>query len=325
MLEKNPGTFLNSKENLYPRIEPYSQQIIETKDGHAIYMEETGSPSGVPIIVLHGGPGGGCNSGMRRYFDPCYYRIILFDQRGCGRSRPYASVEKNTTWHLISDIELIRQSIKIEKFLIFGGSWGSTLGLLYAQMYPENVLAMVLRGIFTMTSAELNWFYSENGVSRFWPDAWREFTEILPVSERSNIIEAYNKRLFGVSIEEQEKFALAWTKWENTLATVNSRGFGGSPPVNYAKAFARIENHFFMNKGFLEEENQIMNNLKKIKDIKAIIVQGRHDMICPPITADLLHRGLPKSELLIIPGSGHAMSEPLISEALVKATNSFRI
>ena len=324
MLEKNSENSFNTHVNLFAPIEPYAQHILDTKDGHLVYYEECGNPSGIPVIVLHGGPGGGCNPNMRRYFDPSYYRIILFDQRGCGKSKPYASVDNNTTWHLIKDIELIRIQLEIGKFFIFGGSWGSTLGLLYAQKYPENVLGMILRGIFTMTAPELAWFYSKNGVSRFWPEAWREFSDIIPIAERHDLIKAYHDRLFGVSTRDQDKFAIAWTKWENSLATINSNGAGSAPPTHYARAFARIENHFFINKGFLDEDHQIMKNMNKISSIKAIIIQGRHDMICPPHTADELHSNWSNSKLVMIPASGHAMSEPLISNALIKATNRFR-
>ncbi len=309
---------------LFAPLEPYRQNILDVGDGHKIYIEECGNPDGIPIIVLHGGPGGGCNSNMRRYFDPSTYRIILFDQRGCGKSRPHASVEKNTTWDLISDIETIRITLGIEKFILFGGSWGAALSLIYAEQFPNNVRGLILRGVFAMTKDELDWVYTRNGAAKFLPEAWRNFESIIPVSERSDLLSAYHKRLFGSSPSEQAKYARAWTVWENSLASFRSFGNSYTPSIEYAKAFARIENHYFINGGFLTQSNQIIDNLNKIKDIPTIIVQGRFDMICPPKIAEKVYRSLPNSKLTIVADAGHAMSEPGISIELINATNMFK-
>ena len=321
-------SFFNSKMNLdtilYAPIEPYKQNIIDVGDGHKLYIEECGNPSGKPVLVLHGGPGGGCNPNMRRYFSPNSYRIILFDQRGCGKSRPHASVEKNTTWDLILDIETIRKSLGINSLILFGGSWGAALSLIYAEQFPTNVEGIILRGVFTMTKAELDWVYTKFGAAKFLPEAWRLFESIIPTSERSDLIAAYHRRLFGSSPSEQAKYARAWTVWENSLASFNSFGTSYTPSIEYAKAFARIENHYFINDCFLENDTQIFRDLHSIKNIPIIIVQGRFDMICPPETAEKLHRLLPKSKLIMVKDAGHAMSEPNISLELIQATNEFK-
>ena len=314
-----------SRSELFPTIKPFSTDILSTQDNHSIYFEQCGNPEGVPVIVLHGGPGAGCNPNMRRYFDPKHYRIILFDQRGSGKSKPHASVTNNTTWHLVEDIEEIRKRLRLEKILIFGGSWGSTLGLIYAQKFPNNVLGLVLRGLFTMTQKELDWFYSEGGASLFWPEQWSLFSNIIPEHERENLIKAYNKRLFHESQGTREKYALSWTIWENSLATLQSSNFHSNPPINYALAFSRIENHYFINKGFLKEDNQIFSDLHKINHIPSIIVQGRYDMVCPPVTAFNIHKAWDKSKLILADISGHAMSEAEITKALLKATEDFKL
>lgn len=309
---------------LYPPIEPYRQQIINVGDGHKLYLEECGNPNGKPILVLHGGPGGGCNANMRRYFDPNCYRIILFDQRGCGKSRPHASVEQNTTWKLVSDIETIRIKLGINQFILFGGSWGAALSLIYAEQFPSHVTNLILRGVFTMTKSELDWVYTKNGAAKFLPEAWRSFEGIVPISERSDLIAAYNKRLFGSSPSEQAQYARAWTVWENSLASVKSFGTSHIPSIEYAKAFARIENHYFINRCFLKSNCQIIRDLHIIEKIPTIIVQGRLDMICPPETAEKVHKSLFNSKLVMVRDAGHAMSEPDISSELVHATNQFK-
>ena len=309
---------------LYAPIEPYKRNIIDVGDGHKIYIEECGRPDGKPVLVLHGGPGGGCNPNMRRYFDPKFYRIILFDQRGCGKSRPHASVEQNTTWNLILDIETIRIKLGIDKLILFGGSWGAALSLIYAEQFPSNVKGIILRGVFTMTASELDWVYSRNGAAKFLPEAWRNFESIIPSNERDDLIAAYHRRLFGSSPSEQAKYARAWTIWENSLASFRSFGTSFTPSIEYAKAFARIENHYFIHKGFLKNNEQVHDDLHLIQEIPTIIVQGRFDMICPPETAEKVHRSLPNSKLIIVPDAGHAMSEPGISSELVKATNEFK-
>ena len=324
MIESYFNSVMTLNDILFAPIEPYKQNIMDVGNGHKIYIEECGNPSGKPIIVIHGGPGGGCNPNMRRYFDPSFYRIILFDQRGCGKSRPHASIENNTTWDLLSDIETIRINLGINKLTLFGGSWGAALSLLYAEQFSNHVEGIILRGVFTMTKMELNWVYTNQGAARFLPEAWQNFESIIPISERFDLISAYHCRLFGSSPSEQAKYARAWTVWENALSSFRSFGTSHSPSIEYAKAFARIENHYFMNDCFLKSDAQIIHNLHLIKDIPTIIVQGRFDMICPPETADKVHRILNNSKLIMVKDAGHAMSEPGISTELINATNELR-
>jgi proline iminopeptidase len=310
-------------EYLYPPVDPFDQRVMDVGDGHRIYVEQCGRPDGVPVIVFHGGPGGGCSPAMRRYFDPAVYRVILFDQRGCGRSRPHASVEANTTWHLVADVEAIRQALGIERFICFGGSWGATLALVYAITHPERVRHLVLRGVFLSTRAELDWFYG-GGAGAFYPDLWARFVAPIPEQERNDLIAAYHRRLFSGNLLEETKAARVWAAWENALASVQSAGMFGESPADYARAFARLENHYFVNAGFLESDGWILANRGRIEHIGAVIVQGRYDMICPPVTASNLASGWAKAELRIIPMAGHALSEPGISEALVAAMDTLR-
>ncbi|MGH1412499.1 MAG: prolyl aminopeptidase [Pelagimonas sp.] len=303
---------------LYPPIDPFDQRMIEVGDGHTIYVEQSGNPVGVPVIVLHGGPGGGCSPAMRRYFDPNVYRVILFDQRGCGKSRPHASVENNTTWHLVADIEQIRETFEIDELIVFGGSWGATLALIYAISHPERVSQLVLRGVFLSTQAELDWFYG-GGAGQFWPEPWARFRDMIPTQERGDMIAAYHKRLFSGDFRQEIIYAKAWSVWENALASVYSNGQGGEPPGDYARAFARLENHYFVNKGFLAEDGWILKNAHKIKHIPGVIVQGRYDMICPPQRAWELAEAWPEADLRMIRNAGHALSEPGISSELVSA------
>jgi len=308
--------------HLYPAIEPFDQRILDVGDGHRVYVEQCGRPSGIPVVVLHGGPGGGCSPAMRRYFDPDKYRIILFDQRGCGRSRPHANVEANTTWHLVDDIELIRKTLGIESWMVFGGSWGATLSLIYAQAHPERVRALVLRGVFLMTEPELKWFYG-GGAGQFWPDLWARFEGLIPAEERGDLIGAYHRRLFSGDIGKETRFARAWAAWENALASIDNDGAVGDSPADYARAFARLENHYFVNRGFLGPDQQILDRLDRIADIPGVIVQGRYDMICPPASAYALAQGWPKARLRMVARAGHALSEPGISAELVRATDGF--
>jgi proline iminopeptidase len=297
-------------------VQPYDQAMLDVGDGHRLYYEQCGNPKGIPVVVLHGGPGGGCSAGMRRFFNPEIFRVILFDQRGCGRSTPHAHVEHNTTYHLIDDIERLRKLLNIDQWVLFGGSWGSTLALLYAQAHPERVMNMVLRGIFLMTQRELDWFY-QGGAARFFPDAWNSFVQDIPADERSDIMGAFNKRLFGTPELVQTKFARAWTEWEGGLASLEKRQIAGSVPADYARAFARIENHYFFNKGFLRAGDEILSNLGTIANIPGSIVQGRYDMICPPEAAYNLHENWPASRLFLIPTAGHSLSEQGITSHLV--------
>jgi proline iminopeptidase len=303
---------------LYPPIEPFDQRMMDVGQGHRIYMEQCGNPEGVPVIVCHGGPGGGTSPAMRRYFDPKVYRIILFDQRGCGRSRPHASCEDNTTWHLVADMELIRERLEIDSWALFGGSWGATLALVYAQTHPDRVTHLILRGVFLMTQAELDWFYG-GGAGKFWPETWDKFTSLIPEEEQGDLIKAYHKRLFSGNREEEVRYGRAWSAWENALASVYSNGVAGESPGDYARAFARLENHYFINAGFLHMDGQILANMGRIAHIPGVIVQGRYDMICPPHSAYSIHKLWPTSELVMVRNAGHALSEPGISAALVKA------
>jgi len=306
--------------HLYPRIEPFDRRMLGVGDGHHIYVEQCGNPNGIPVVVLHGGPGGGCSPAMRRFFDPEKYRIVLFDQRGCGRSLPHASVTANTTWHLVSDIETIRETLRIERWMVFGGSWGATLSLIYAQAHPDRAAHLVLRGVFLMTQSELGWFYG-GGAGQFWPDLWERFTRIVPVEEHDDLIGAYHRRLFSGDRTEETVFAKAWAAWENALASIDNAGAYIDTPADYARAFSRLENHYFINAGFLERDGQILQDIEKIADVPGIIVQGRHDMICPPHMAWKLHKAWPGSELRMVPKAGHAISEPGIASELVRATD----
>lgn len=319
MLEHASHKDEQPRRSLYPARDAFHTQSLEVSGGHSIYVEQSGREDGEPVVVFHGGPGGGCSPAMRRFFDPDRYRVILFDQRGCGRSTPYASVENNTTWDLIDDIEAIRENLSILKWTVFGGSWGATLSLLYAQAHPAKVNALVLRGIFTMTQAELDWFYG-GGAGQFWPEAWAQFSNMVPIEERHDLIAAYRERLFGKIDADVIRFSRAWAAWENTLATLDSKGHGGRVPAHYAKAFSLIENHYFTHKGFLSEDQQILANMDKIRNIPGFIVQGRYDMICPPHTAHALHKRWPKSKLRLV-RAGHAMSEPAIAAELVEIMN----
>jgi proline iminopeptidase len=308
---------------LYPQIEPFDQRLMDMGDGHRVYVEQCGHPQGLPVIVLHGGPGGGCSPAMRRYFDPSVYRIVLFDQRGCGRSRPHAGVEANTTWHLVEDIERIRGALGIDQWLTFGGSWGATLALLYAQKHPDRVTQLILRGVFLATQAELNWFYG-GGAGTFWPDLWRDFSGAIPADERGDLIAAYHRRLFSGDLMTETRFSRTWASWENALASIDHDGPLGEAPADYARAFARLENHYFTNKAFLEEDGQILRDIGRIQDIPAVIVQGRYDMICPPVSAWKLAEAWGRADLRMIPVAGHALSEPGISAELVRVMDGLR-
>jgi len=306
---------------LYPSIDPFDQRMLDVGQGHSIYVEQCGNPKGIPIVVLHGGPGGGSSPAMRRYFDPKIYRVILFDQRGCGRSRPHAGVKENTTWHLVADIEKIRRLLEIREWIVFGGSWGATLALLYAQSHPDRAMRLVLRGVFLMTKAELDWFYG-GGAGKFWPETWARFVALIPENERDDMIAAYNRRLFSGDYATETKYGLAWSAWENALASIHSNGNAGHGSPTYARAFARLENHYFINGGFLESDGQILANMGRISHIPGTIVQGRYDMICPPAAAWRVNELWQAGELIMVRNAGHALSEPGISAALVQVMDS---
>ena len=314
-------------EYLYPPIDPFDQRLVdvggESGAGHRLYVEQCGNPGGLPVIVLHGGPGGGGSPAMRRYFDPRVYRIILFDQRGCGRSRPHASVTDNTTWHLVQDIETIRETLGIDRWIAFGGSWGATLALVYAITHPDRVQRLILRGVFLMTQSELDWFYG-GGAGAFFPDQWQRFVQPIPTEERGDLIGAYHRRLFCGNLMEETRFARLWANWENALASIHNDGPLGESPADYARAFSRLENHYFQNAGFLPSDGWIIANRDRIQHIPCTIVQGRYDMVCPPISAWNLSHGWAACELKLINMAGHALSEPGISEALVRVMDSLR-
>ncbi|WP_304950063.1 prolyl aminopeptidase [Sulfitobacter sp.] len=302
---------------LHPPIDPFDQRMMDVGDGHSIYVEQCGNPDGIPVVVLHGGPGGGCSPSMRRYFDPAKYHVILFDQRGCGRSKPFASVLNNTTWDLVADIERIRKALGIEKWIAFGGSWGATLALIYAETHPERVRNIILRGVFMMTQAELDWFYG-GGAGKFWPDLWARFTGLIPEAEHGDLIAAYHRRLFCGDRMTEVKYGKAWAAWENALASIHASGGSYEGPGEYSRTFARLENHYFTNAGFLEFDGQILAHVDRIAHIPGVIVQGRYDMICPPSSAYELAQAWPNAELKMVRNAGHALSEPGISAELVR-------
>lgn len=302
---------------LYPPIKPYNQFEIEVTPPHKLYVEECGSPDGIPVVFLHGGPGAGCEPYHRQFFDPEKYRIVLFDQRGAGRSTPHAELQNNTTQDLVADIETIREKLGIHKWLVFGGSWGSTLALVYAQTHPQNVLALVLRGIFLCRQKEIDWFYQQ-GASRIFPDIWEAFLEPIPEAERGDLVSAYYKRLTGDNELHRMQAAKAWSVWEGCTATLRSsrRLIEHFSDPHTALSLARIECHYFMNQSFLAD-NPILDNMDKLHEIPGIIVQGRYDVICPMESAWELHKTWPGSILKIIPDAGHAASETGITSELV--------
>ncbi|CUH40592.1 Proline iminopeptidase [Jannaschia seosinensis] len=317
-MDQNPRQSIATA--LYPPLDPFDQRMVEVGDGHTLYVEQCGNPDGLPVVVLHGGPGGGCSPMMRRFFDPKVWRVILFDQRGCGRSRPHASVRDNTTWHLVDDIEHLRNLLGIEKWAVFGGSWGATLALIYALTHRDRAAHLILRGVFLMEQRELDWFYG-GGAGAFWPEQWQRFAGMIPESEHGDLVAAYNVRLFDTAPHEQVRFARAWAAWENALASVASQGRSGEPGGEYARAFARLENHYFTHRGFLEHDCWIRANIGLLREVPGDIVQGRFDMICPPASAHLLAAGWPAARLDIAPFAGHALSEPGIAERLVAVTD----
>ncbi|VAX08909.1 Proline iminopeptidase [hydrothermal vent metagenome] len=309
--------------DLYPNIRPYASHTLEVDDRHRVYVEECGVPDGIPVLFLHGGPGAGCERYHRCFFDPYRYRIVLFDQRGCGRSQPHADLTDNTTDHLLGDIEAIREMLGIEKWLLFGGSWGSTLALVYAERYPELVSGLVLRGIFLCREQEISWFYQE-GASRIFPDYWQDFVAPIPVDERDNLLLAYHRRLTGDDELARMAAAKAWSLWEGRTASLQANKsiieHFGSPHTAFS--VARIECHYFVNNAFLKP-NQLLEDAARIADIPGIIVQGRYDLICPVESAWELHKAWPKSELKIVPDAGHSAAETGISSALVDAVDWF--
>ncbi len=314
---------MENQLNLYPKIKPYDSGFLNV-DQHQVYFEQCGNPNGKPALFLHGGPGGGGSEEVRRFFNPDLYRIIIFDQRGCGRSKPHGCLENNTTWHLVSDIENLREKLGIEKWLVFGGSWGSTLSLAYAQAHPKSVSELVLRGIFLLRKEELHWFY-QDGASRIFPEAWSGFLDIIDEDKRNNLMSSYHEIFKSDDKEKRLKAAIAWSKWEaatSSLAYKPSLVEEFSNP-EFALAFALIENHYFVNKGWFKTENQIIDNIDIIRSIPAVIVQGRYDVVCPMKTAWELSEAWPEAELIVAPASGHTAFEKEITHALISATDKF--
>ena len=305
---------------LYPEIKPYARHELAVEEPHVLYVDESGSPDGLPVLFVHGGPGGGCDAISRRFFDPTLYRIITFDQRGCGRSTPHASLENNTTAHLIADIQRIREHLGIDKWVLFGGSWGSTLSLAYAQAFPEHVHALILRGIFLCRPEDLSWFYQE-GASRLFPDYWQDFLAPIPPEERDDLMSAFYRLLTGSDQIAQMHAAKSWSCWEGRTATLrpNSNVVERFADPHRALSMARIECHYFVNHAFLEPD-QLLRDMPKIAHLPGIIVHGRYDAICPLDNAWALHQAWPNSELQIIRDAGHSAAEVGITDALVRAT-----
>lgn len=308
----------------YPAIEPYRTGFLDVGDGHKLYWEESGTPRGKPVVFLHGGPGSGTEPSHRRFFDPDQYRIILFDQRGCGKSTPPSSLEANTTWHLVEDIERLRKMLQIEQWVVFGGSWGSTLALAYAETHPTKVLALILRGIFLGRPKELKWFY-QFGAHHLFPDEFERFVAPIPEAERHDLLTAYHKRLTSRDATVRLEAARAWTRWEgSTLRLVmDPQIFADFTTDDHADPIARIECHYFVNNCFFASDNWLIEEVHKIRKIPAIVVHGRYDVICPLESAWELHRAWPEAQLDIVRDAGHAASEPGITDALIRATDHF--
>ena len=311
---------------LYPEIEPYNEFELNVSDIHTLHVEESGNPNGKPVIFLHGGPGGGIEPVYRQYFDPEQWRIIIFDQRGCGQSTPHAELWENTTWDLVADIEKIRENLDINKWVVFGGSWGSTLSLTYAISYPEQCEGLILRGIFMLRKKEIDWFYQE-GASNIYPDDWELFLKPIPENEQGDLVAAYYKRLTSSDESIRIEVAKAWSIWEaSTSKLFQSENylhhFGDS---KVAKAFARIECHYFINGGFFESENWILENVDKIRHIPAVIIQGRYDVVCPMVSAWDLHKAFPEADFEIVQDAGHSMTEEGIAAKLVEYTGTFSV
>ncbi|HIG51014.1 MAG TPA: prolyl aminopeptidase [Candidatus Marinimicrobia bacterium] len=311
-------------KQLYPEIEPYNQFDLKVSDLHTIHVEESGNINGKPVIFLHGGPGGGIEPVYRQYFDPEKWRIIVFDQRGCGQSTPHAELQENTTWDLIADIEKIRQHLEIDKWVVFGGSWGSTLSLSYAITHPDRCKALVLRGIFMIRKKEINWFY-QDGTSNIYPDAWEHYLRPIPEDERHDLVAAYYKRLTSNDDSVRIEAAKAWSIWEASTSKLiqSEESIHAFEDAKVAEAFARIECHYFTNRGFFDTDEWLLENVDKIRHIPTVIVQGRYDVVCPMISAWELHRAFPEADFEIVQDAGHSMTEKGIAAKLVEYTDKF--
>jgi proline iminopeptidase len=310
--------------SLYPEVEPFDSGMLQVSLLHTLYYEQSGNPQGKPVVFLHGGPGGGTNPKCRRFFDPAVYRIVLFDQRGCGKSTPHAELADNTTWDLVADIERVREHLGIDRWQIFGGSWGSTLALAYAQTFPDKVTELVLRGIFMLRRAELEWFY-QNGCNVLYPDAWETYLNAIPEVERGDLMSAYHRRLTSTDAKVRTDAARAWSVWEGATSFLwqDKSHIESSGENDFALAFARIECHYFVNGGFFEHDDQLLRNVERIRHIPAVIVQGRYDVVCPLRSAWDLHRTWPEADLHIVQDAGHSAFEPGILHQLLEATDRF--
>ena len=305
---------------LYPAIEPYRQGMLEVSNLHTIYFEESGNPQGKPVVILHGGPGGGSQPLYRQYFHPDLWRIVQFDQRGCGRSIPHAELTENNTWHLVEDIETLRNHLNINAWVVSGGSWGSTLALAYSEKHPEYCQALILRGIFMLRRKELAWFYQE-GAGYFFPEAWEQYVELIPTDERHDMIAAYYRRLTSNDHHVRSQAARAWSVWEASTSKLipDLELIARFGTEDFAEAFARLECHYFMNNGFFKSERQLLENIDRIRHIPTTIVQGRYDVVCPMFTAWELHQTFPEAEFIVVPDAGHSMTEVGIRSALIEA------
>ena len=309
-------------KSLYPELQARRTGTLPPEDGHTVWFEASGNPDGIPVVFVHGGPGGGTQPLYRRFFDPARYRIVLFDQRGCGQSTPHAELEHNNTWALVSDMERLRERLGIQAWVVFGGSWGSTLSLAYSQNHPDRTLAIILRGIFLLRQQELEWFY-QDGASRMFPDAWEQYLQAIPDDERDDLLQAYYRRLTHPDQTVRVSAARAWSRWEAaTSKLIPSPSLVESfQDARFAEAFARIESHYFVHGGFLDHPDQLLHNVERIRHIPGFIVQGRYDVVCPPQTAWDLHQAWPEAEYHVVPDAGHSATEPGIVDRLVDATD----
>jgi len=305
---------------LYPAIEPYRQGMLKVSNLHTIYFEESGNPQGKPVVILHGGPGGGSQPLYRQYFNPDLWRIVQFDQRGCGKSIPHAELTENSTWHLVEDIETLRNHLNINSWVVSGGSWGSTLALAYSETHPEYCQALILRGIFLLRRKELEWFYQE-GAGYFFPEAWEQYVELIPIDERHDMIAAYYRRLTSDDHHVRSQAARAWSVWEASTSKLipDLELIARFGTEDFADAFARLECHYFMNRGFFTSEMQLLENIDRIRHIPTTIVQGRYDVVCPMFTAWELHQAFSEAEFIVVPDAGHSMTEVGIRSALIEA------
>jgi proline iminopeptidase len=316
---------MSQRRSFYPEIQPFQRGRLRVSALHEIYFEQCGNPRGQPAVVLHGGPGGGITPFLRQMHDPSHYRIILFDQRGCGQSTPHAELAENTTWDLVADMERLRQHLGIDRWQVAGGSWGSTLALAYAETHPERVTELVVRGIFTVRRSEIEWFY-QCGADALFPDVWETYVAPIPEAERHDLIAAYHRRLTGADPAAQLACARAWSQWEGATLSLlpDPRRVSEFGADRFALAFARIECHYFQNRGFFARDGQLIDDADRLKGIPGVIIQGRYDVVTPMVTAWDLHKAWPEAEFVVVPDAGHTATEPGIADAVISATDRFR-